>query len=58
MSKPKTTPVRLEGHVVGHITHLSDGRFQYFPKGKSKGGEVFNSFTACVRSLGLGVICS
>jgi hypothetical protein len=55
LRKPKSTPVRLEGRVVGHIVHRSDGRFQYFPKGKTKGGEVFGSFSSCARSLGPGV---
>lgn len=43
-------PIYLEGKVVGHIYKIGDG-FQYRPKGQKKGGKVFLSFVACVRSL-------
>lgn len=55
--KPVTYPVKLEGRVVGHITQRASGWCQYFPKGQTKGGEVFASFSGCLRSLGPGVTC-
>lgn len=44
--------VHLEGKYVGHIEQLSDGMWQYWPKGpKSEGGEKFPTLAACKQSL-------
>lgn len=42
--------VRLDGKVVGTIQQV-EGGFQYVPKGKKDGGEVFGSVAAVKRLL-------
>ena len=44
--------VKLFGKTVGKIlpTRLRDG-WQYFPKGKKIGGEVFTTFSEVMKSL-------
>lgn len=42
--------VRLEGKIIGEIRTLANG-FQYFPKGRRTGGEVFGDLKAIKQSL-------
>lgn len=46
--------VLLNGMVVGHIKRVGNApcpSYQYFPKGQSAGGEVFQSLYLCQLSL-------
>lgn len=42
--------VRLDDKLAGHITQVKGG-YQYFPKGKKSGGEIFSSMEECKESL-------
>lgn len=42
--------VRMDGRVVGEIRKVASG-YQYFPKGRSEGGEVFPTVQAVQDSL-------
>jgi len=44
------TMVYLDGKHIGNILKVKDG-FQYFPKGKKTGGEVFPTLEEVKRSL-------
>jgi hypothetical protein len=42
--------VKLEGVIVGEIRSVPGG-WQYFPKGHTKGGEIFKLLSDCTKSL-------
>lgn len=43
-------PVRVEGRVTGEIRPV-EGGWQYFPKGRKEGGEIFKTAGDVQRSL-------
>lgn len=44
--------VYLDNKLVGHIEHLFNGLWQYWPKGpRAEGGEQFHTLRLCQRSL-------
>jgi hypothetical protein len=53
----QTVEVYLDGQLAGKIKKVSkDGTisgygWQYFPKGQTKGGEIYPSLLACKKSL-------
>ena len=42
--------VRLDGKICGEIRRV-EGGFQYFPKGRKEGGEIFPSVLEVQKSL-------
>lgn len=50
-NKPHELVVLLDGKRVGTIKRLGAAQYQYFPKGKRVGGDVFSTLADCQRSL-------
>lgn len=48
--QPVHVKVKLDGKYIGDIKEVANG-FQYFPKGKKVGGEVFHTLALCKESL-------
>ncbi len=42
--------VKFDRKIVGHIKKVNDG-WQYFPKGKKTGGEIFRTYQQAQKSL-------
>lgn len=42
--------VRINNKLIGEIKKVETG-WQYFPKGKKEGGEIFKDVRECKRSL-------
>lgn len=47
----RTWKVFLEGKHIGEIRTVGASQYQYFPKGSKTGGDKFNTFQECRRSL-------